>query len=241
MIGTRIETIKCGWLTVVNKLPGAGRKYLVRFDDGFEKIVAYTSLVDRKIKNPYVRSVFGVGILGEGYRCWDTDTQKRTREYSAWIGMMSRCYDENNPGDMSYADKTVCDEWHKFQVFAEWCQHQEGFRQEGWSLDKDLLIAGAKVYSPETCCFLPKSINSQLAKYSDETVGKCWLKPDGKYQVNYYKPAKGSRTCTTFESYDEACHFYDRTRFTQLREVLPKYRDQLSVAALERLDYLVAI
>lgn len=50
-----------------------------------------------------------------------------------------------------------------FQSFTEWCQSQPGyFLHNGgkpWCLDKDILVPGNKIYSPETCCFVPEFIN----------------------------------------------------------------------------------
>lgn len=230
MIGTRLETNNCGWLTIIRKLPN--RRFLVRFDDGYEKITTYASIRHRNIKNPNAKTVFGVGFLGEGeYKCWLGT--KISREYSVWIGMMMRCYNDNQARNLSYQDKTVCSEWHNFQNFAEWCQNQSGF-SEGWSLDKDLLIPNSKVYSPDTCCFLPKSINSSLAKYTNE-VEKCQLTPAGKWVVGFYSLEKSKRTSTTFSSYEEACEFYTANRFNQIKESLPAYIDTMSAVALERL------
>lgn len=36
---------------------------------------------------------------------------------------------------------------------------------EGWHLDKDILLKGNKVYSPETCAFVPAKINSLLISW----------------------------------------------------------------------------
>ena len=56
----------------------------------------------------------------------------------------------------------VCEEWLNFQVFAEW-YFNHSFYDVGYDLDKDLLVRGNKVYSPDTCCMLPNIINSGLA------------------------------------------------------------------------------
>lgn len=41
---------------------------------------------------------------------------------------------------------------------------------EGYALDKDLLSRGAKVYSAETCCYIPPEINSALV-HSSSNMG----------------------------------------------------------------------
>ena len=51
-----------------------------------------------------------------------------------------------------------------FQAFADWATQQVGYGVPGYQLDKDLLVKGNKVYSPETCCFLPAEINMALIR-----------------------------------------------------------------------------
>lgn len=82
--------------------------------------------------------------------------------YSCWVSMLERCYSEkfhkNHP---TYKDCYVCDEWLIFSNFKSWMETQD---YEGKALDKDLLVYQNKVYSPETCVFIPKELNSFLVK-----------------------------------------------------------------------------
>lgn len=80
--------------------------------------------------------------------------------YQKWSSMISRCYriDYQNAYP-TYKDCTVCKEWLTFSNFKAWMEKQDW---EGNHLDKDLLLEGNKVYSPETCVFIPLKINSFL-------------------------------------------------------------------------------
>lgn len=63
----------------------------------------------------------------------------------------------------SYADVVVSLEFLNFQKFATWYYRQPGCMEKGWHLDKDLLsMPGKRIYSPDTCCFLPSEINNAL-------------------------------------------------------------------------------
>ena len=87
-----------------------------------------------------------------------------------YANMYNRCYSkafqESHPW---YKGCTVCDEWldpeHGLGRFAKWCNENyyivegEGTTQ----LDKDILIPGNKIYSPDTCIFVPKRINCMFS------------------------------------------------------------------------------
>jgi len=82
--------------------------------------------------------------------------------YAVWRDMLKRCfsakYKNKNP---AYADVICCDEWLTFSNFKAWMEQQDW---EGRQLDKDLLVAGNNIYSPETCVFVPSLINNFVCK-----------------------------------------------------------------------------
>lgn len=112
--------------------------------------------------------VYGVGISEDGKykRSYVRDGKNvKTAEYELWKNMLSRCYSPAmNKLRPRYIGCTVSDNFKNFQWFAEWCNSQIGFGEKGYQLEKDILIKNNKVYSEETCRFVPSSINMLLAK-----------------------------------------------------------------------------
>ena len=72
--------------------------------------------------------------------------------YAVWMNMITRVY----RGKQAYTNVSVCDDWLYFSRFKFWMQTQEW---EGKQLDKDLLVEGNKIYSPDTCCFINGKTN----------------------------------------------------------------------------------
>lgn len=110
---------------------------------------------NRSIRNPLKRSniVMGVGINDSEYKA----TRNNCPVYRVWSSMIRRCYDEEGRNKYpSYAGCTVCEEWLTFSKFKAWVDLQD-FR--GKHLDKDLLVVGNKIYSPETCVFVHGKVN----------------------------------------------------------------------------------
>jgi len=114
-------------------------------------------------------NVWGIGVNNEG-KYKSRVNGKHTIVYNAWCCMLQRCYDNKlhlrNP---TYKDCRVCEEWLNFQTFAKW--FTENYKN-GYQLDKDLLVKGNKVYSPETCCFVPKEINLLILNPSKPSKDK---------------------------------------------------------------------
>ena len=133
-------------------------------------LTTWKNLENGHLKNPFHKSVHGVGFLGVGYVSTKKNGQK-TREYNLWMSMLDRCYSGKYA---SYENVTVCDRWHCYSTFLEdlpkiknyelW---KNGDKRE-YDLNKDLyyrdlgISTNDKVYSLETCQFLPKKLNASI-------------------------------------------------------------------------------
>ena len=162
----------------------------------WEKEVVYTHVKNGVIKYPFHRSVFGIGYFGEGLYT------SGTKCYKTWQGMLERCYDKKcQAKHPTYKGTKVYEEWHNFQNFAKWFYKESNY-QEGWALDKDLLSTNNKIYSPNTCVFIPQALNNFLtnkqntntsgylgvSKVKNTTKFKAQIKKNGKvYALGVFK------------------------------------------------------
>ena len=160
------------------------RKTTIQFQDQYKYTTTtfYKHFVNGDIVNPYFPCVLGIGMPGAKYPT--KVNGKNTREYRAWYNMLLRCYDKRiHKKEPTYVPCECCEEWLLFENFYEWLHSQENFNTINkieWALDKDILIKGNKIYSPETCCLVPQTVNNLFVK-SNAARGKY---PIG---VSYYK------------------------------------------------------
>jgi hypothetical protein len=86
------------------------------------------------------------------------------RSYRVWKGIIGRCYLNKRSSDASYSDCYVCEEWLIFSNFKRWFEDPQNGYVEGYDIDKDIMIKNNRVYSPQTCCFLPPKLNKVFTK-----------------------------------------------------------------------------
>lgn len=199
----------------------------VRLSNGHEVKTNWGAFKKGQVKNPYHKAVVGVGYIGEGRHKSGDKTGKSYRVYRRWRGMLERCYSDtfqqNNP---TYEGCTVCEEWHNYQVFADW--YQENYYTidgETIELDKDIIIKGNTVYSPDTCVFVPKRINSLFIK-KDENRGALPIgvtSRNNKFtaQVCY----KGSnKKLGSFDTPEEAFEAYKQAKEQYIQKLALEYK-----------------
>ena len=188
------------------------------------------------------RNTLIYGVARNDYKgsCVD-DNGDLLKSYDIWYGMIRRCYDSKSlEYKTTYQDCTVCDEWLFFSNFKEW--FDENY-QDGYSLDKDIRIHNNRIYSPETCCFVPKEINTIFItnknKRGDFYIG---VSHNG---ANYTATLlKWGKTCYlgVFLTEEEAFLAYKREKESFIKEVANKYKDKLSDIAYNALmNYEVEI
>jgi|SRR5690554_1789839 len=205
------------------------QKILIEFVDKYkhQTTVQGGNLVKGSIKNPYRPFVRGVGYFGVGeYKA--TSEKKITRAYNTWSQMLRRCYcpkaAEKHP---AYKDVTVCEEWHNFQVFAEWFYKQPNHDKKGFELDKDLLVPYSKIYSPQTCSFVPKQINVLFTGKKNNGLPIGMWRHGNKYQVSVSNEGKETHF-GTYSTIEEAEIVYKREKKKVLIEVVNKYKNDLN-------------
>ena len=175
------------------------------------------------VKNPFLKTAYGVGYFGQGKFNGAKETIKY---YTCWKAMLQRCYDlkyqEKQP---TYKGCTVDERWHNFQVFAEWYENNY---KEGFALDKDFLVKGNKVYSPEMCRFLPREINGILSKkdkVSNLPTG-IKIRKNGKFQA-VISIDKVRFSLGTFFTIEEAFQAYKTAKEKRIKELADKWKDQI--------------
>lgn len=189
--GSLIETKHSGAAVVID-YAGCNLVTIKFISTGYVTVTNTKQIRSGNIKDPLLRSVYGVGYIGVGSHK-RKHLRRSTPAYTAWEGMLRRCYDKAfQSKNMSYVGCTVCDEWHNFQVFADWF-YKNHF--DGACLDKDLIDYGNKTYSPEKCCLITRSLNSFLVVNNSKPLGKSWVDGKSKKAIEYSntEPSKAAR------------------------------------------------
>lgn len=160
------------------------------------------------------RLICGVGINDADYvtQVMETIGYKKQRLswicpfYAKWKGMITRCYsDKYKEKRPSYEGARVCDDWIYFSKFKAWMETQNW---ESAVLDKDLLLEGNKLYSPETCVFISAALNSFLttrdAERGEFPLGVNFCKQNGKYRAECGGGKNGKRHVGYFDNPEDA-------------------------------------
>lgn len=191
------------------------------------------------ITYPFHPSFLGIGYIGVG-KYKTKENKKATKVYISWSGILERAYSDNyHKTRPTYKNVTVCEEWHNFQNFAEWFYEKSNY-QEGWALDKDLLSENNKVYSPETCIFIPPELNGFLANNTSANTsgatGVHFEKSTGKFMARITDVVSKERLYLgVFNTIKEAENVYNNARKGQAQVWKNRMYGVLPSKAIEKI------
>lgn len=223
--GKTFETNSYGKLEVLED--SGGGAVLVRFlDTGYTRTARLGDVKRGKVKDLMRKNLHGIACLGSNIEKFSKED--RHKGYHIYRWMLERCYVESCGSYSRYGGRgvTVCEDWLRFDNFLTWflLNYREGFH-----LEKDILSPkGYPMYSPSTCCFVPREINGffsstntlrgefPLGVYKDEKSGKfvAIMRNGGKERVRL----------GTHETPDAAFSAYKEAKEKRCKSLAEKYR-----------------
>ena len=203
------------------------------------KYTTYQSFKKGKIKCPYEPRTFGVGYLGEG-KYKTRENGKITDKCDIWHQMLRRCYDpkfqEKRP---TYKGCKVENYLLNFQNMGKWIEdNYYEVPGEQMCLDKDILCKGNKIYSRDTCVFVPERINNLFTK-SDNARGEnpigIYLKPSGNYEAHCNNGYGKQIYLGVYSTKEEAFHVYKDYKEKVIKDVIDSYEGKIPEPFYSRL------
>ena len=212
---------------------------------GFETVATLDNIRKGYVKDPYVQSVYGIGVSGTKYQ--PTISGRNTKEYNLWKSMLRRCYsDAYQKKQPTYEGCEVSENFKSYEYFHEWCNKQIGFGVNGFELDKDLLIKGNKLYSEDSCVFIPADVNLVLTKRTasrgKHLIGVYWSNTNKAFVARVAKNKGKQEYLGSFKTELEAFNAYKEAKEVFIKEQAEKWKGQIDPRAYEALmSYEVSI
>lgn len=208
----------------------------IQFEDGnvlYKR--QYADIIRGRVKNPFFKSVLGIGYLG------NRRTLNKDKCYRSWYNILQRATSKERLIKYpSYRGVTVCEEWCCFENFGEWFDiNYDAEIMLDWHVDKDILFKGNKIYSPETCCFVPNEINILLTNRKscrgNYPIGVT------KYRQKFIASLNGKHICVE-NTPEEAFQAYKIAKEIHIKEIADKWKGQITEKVYEALyNYQVEI
>jgi hypothetical protein len=193
-------------------------------------ITPYYPLCDSRVSDFKVDDTWQKSITVAG-------CQFQTRSYSAWRGLHKRVKNGKNGKQPAYAKTTICPEWGSYDTFASWCATQPWFYLKDYALDSDLLSKGDKRYSPDTCTFLPREINSFIGNCGNTKSAL----PTGVFKAGKKFQARAdSKHLGMFDTIESATAAYRHAKHIRAIELSIKYSGLIAPQANAALIVLFA-
>lgn len=186
--------------------------------------------------------ILGVGVNDWTESTWCKETKRDIPEYLLWKAMLYRVFsDKYKEKYPTYEKVTVCDEWLSMTNFINDVSKFVGYdrwMKGNWAFDKDILSWDAKVYSKDTCCFVPREING-LFTHKQSNMGNC---PTGvSYHAVTGKFKAELRYCGkhhylgVYETKEEAFQVYKQHKEWCIRDAAETWKSYIDERVYDKL------
>lgn len=166
--------------------------------------------------------------------------QIQERSYKLWQSMRHRLMDREE-----YKDVTMCAEWETYEGFLEWFNSSEfsNCRDElgnFYFLDKDVLGGQRRLYSPETCAFIPQQLNNMFKrKISSMKAGVQYLSGKAKPYRAYINYNRKHIHLGYYLTEDEAHSKFLEARKECLKNFIEVHSGRLDERVVDRISVMV--
>ena len=215
-------------MKIIQELPKG--KCIIEFQDEHKlhKEINNTNFSNGNVKNPYDKTLYGIGYIGVGkYKVSGNDKSPVSIAYKFWFSLMERCYSEKRRWKYSaYDDKYMSEKWYNFQDFGAWLDdNYYEIKGEVMQLDKDILVKGNKVYSPDTCLIVPQRINMLFVEKKNKWNFPSGIRmsKSGKYIASYNEVHLG-----TIDNLEQAIQIHDNAKRIHIRNIAEEYKGSIS-------------
>lgn len=179
--------------------------------------------------------VNGIGINDRKYPM--SVKGKSLKVYTLWRNLLERCYSPKYQEKFpTYIGCQASENFKSYSYFYEWCQNQTGFGQENYHLDKDLIFRGNKLYSEETCLFLPRDLNSLFISRKNGRgslpIGVC--AQGDKFQAEVHC-GKSSLYLGGFSTPEQAFYAYKQAKEARIKAQAQKWKAHIDPRAFAAL------
>lgn len=148
---------------------------------------------------------------------------KHIKEYQMWRSILNRVFEPNKSlKNKTYEKVSICDDWLYYPNFYEWVHKQPNYikwlNNSEWCIDKDIFSdPNNKMYSPNTCCLVPRYINSIVQKWNKENGVNSDLPLGVIHNGNGYSTISLSGK-TYFNSLEEAFNAYKEYKVKKIKD-----------------------
>ena len=225
-LGIKLLIDKCGGEQIIlDQIRDAQLEGLLdrRVADSCKKRIR--NVINSQNDGSYYRvKICGVGFIPSTLKGKE---HRRIRAFISWKSMIRRIYNGYGRFAKCYENCVICEEWLDYGVFKNWYENQRGCGLK-YELDKDLLGNG-KLYSPETCCLLPRELNSMIvSRVSKNRELPTGVKRSGKRFFAQALIGTAEKTYIylgNFDTPEEASNAYKAFRKKRIAETAQVYYD----------------